>query len=136
MELGDKLDSLPTMLSGGQKQRVAIARALFSQPKLLLCDEPTGNLDSRMGSQIIELFRRLNRREKITVLIVTHDVKIASSTPRRITVADGQLADDRDESPDDTGSPSHDDGDDATQHQDLDEDSKEQDSDAPEEASA
>lgn len=91
VELGERGDSKPTMLSGGQRQRVAIARALFNRPKLMLCDEPTGNLDSKMGGQILELFRRLNRREGITVVIVTHDPKISAATPRRLRVEDGLL---------------------------------------------
>lgn len=94
VELGARADSKPTTLSGGQRQRVAIARALFNRPKLMLCDEPTGNLDSKMGGQILELFRRLNRRENITVLIVTHDPKIAEATTRRLRVDDGLLLED------------------------------------------
>lgn len=89
--LDDKFDSLPTMLSGGQRQRVAIARALFNRPKLILCDEPTGNLDSKMGAAIIDLFRDLNREDGITVVIVTHDPNIAALAGRRVRVDDGQL---------------------------------------------
>ena len=91
VDLADKLHDPPTTLSGGQRQRVAIARALFNRPSLMLADEPTGNLDSKMGANIIELFRRLNESEQITVLIVTHDPAIASSTRRKILVADGKL---------------------------------------------
>jgi putative ABC transport system ATP-binding protein len=93
VELGGRNDSRPTTLSGGQRQRVAVARALFNRPKLMLCDEPTGNLDSKLGAQILELFRRLNRTAKITVLIVTHDPKIAAATARRLQVVDGLLLD-------------------------------------------
>lgn len=89
--LSEKADALPTTLSGGQRQRVAIARALFNRPKVMLCDEPTGNLDSKTGAAVIELFRKLNEDDRITVLIVTHDPRIASSTPRKILVADGEL---------------------------------------------
>jgi len=91
VDLAEKADALPTMLSGGQRQRIAIARALFNRPKIILCDEPTGNLDSKMGAAIIDLFRRLNEKDGITVLIVTHDPRIAASTPRKILVADGSL---------------------------------------------
>jgi ABC-type glutathione transport system ATPase component len=79
------------MLSGGQRQRVAIARALFHRPRLMLCDEPTGNLDTVMGATIIELFRRLNEEDGITVVIVTHDPKISASTHRTVRVQDGRV---------------------------------------------
>ena len=89
VDLSDKVDALPTTLSGGQRQRVAIARALFNQPELMLCDEPTGNLDSAMGRTIMELFGRLNEEDQITVVVVTHDPKIAGSTHRTVRVEDG-----------------------------------------------
>lgn len=89
VDLHDKVDALPTTLSGGQRQRVAIARALFNRPRLMLCDEPTGNLDSVMGKAIIELFRRLNEEDGITLVVVTHDPKIAASTQRTVRVQDG-----------------------------------------------
>jgi putative ABC transport system ATP-binding protein len=89
--LQDKIDALPTTLSGGQRQRVAIARALFHEPRLMLADEPTGNLDARMGDSIIELFHRLNRDELLTVLLVTHDPRIAATAGRKILVHDGTL---------------------------------------------
>jgi ABC-type lipoprotein export system ATPase subunit len=89
--LEDRADSKPTTLSGGQRQRIAIARALFHEPRLMLCDEPTGNLDSKTGAQIVELFRELNRDRGITVLIVTHDPRISRATDRTIRVEDGQL---------------------------------------------
>jgi ABC-type lipoprotein export system ATPase subunit len=91
VDLSDKIDALPTTLSGGQRQRVAIARALFSRPRLMLCDEPTGNLDSVMGATIIDLFRRLNEEDGITVVIVTHDPKISASTQRTVRVQDGRV---------------------------------------------
>jgi putative ABC transport system ATP-binding protein len=91
VELADKVDAPPTMLSGGQRQRVAIARALFNHPRLMLADEPTGNLDSVMGATIIELFRRLNEEDGITVVIVTHDPTIAASTQRTVRVQDGRV---------------------------------------------
>lgn len=89
--LEDKIDALPNTLSGGQKQRVAIARALFNRPRLMLCDEPTGNLDSKTGSHILGLFRDLNKEDGITLLIVTHDPRISEIAPRTIRVEDGQL---------------------------------------------
>jgi ABC-type lipoprotein export system ATPase subunit len=91
VDLGEKVDAPPTTLSGGQRQRVAIARALFNHPRLMLADEPTGNLDSVMGATIIELFRRLNDEDGITVVIVTHDPKIAASTQRTVRVQDGRV---------------------------------------------
>jgi putative ABC transport system ATP-binding protein len=95
VDLAEKVDARPTTLSGGQRQRVAIARALFNRPKLMLCDEPTGNLDSAMGKNIIELFRRLNEQEKITIIIVTHDPTVSSLTPRTIVCRDGKLFEER-----------------------------------------
>lgn len=90
--LQDKIDALPSTLSGGQRQRVAIARALFNRPRLMLCDEPTGNLDRDMGESIMELFRQLNREASITVVIVTHDPHIAETADRSVVVADGVIA--------------------------------------------
>jgi ABC-type lipoprotein export system ATPase subunit len=99
VELDERAESMPTMLSGGQRQRVAIARALFNRPKLLLGDEPTGNLDSKMGAQIVELFRKLNREQEITVLLVTHDPRVADVTDRTLRVEDGQLFEDEAHAP-------------------------------------
>jgi putative ABC transport system ATP-binding protein len=90
--LGDHADRRPGMLSGGQKQRVAIARALFNQPTLLLCDEPTGNLDSETGRGVIELFQELNR-EGLTLLIVTHEERVSQAARRVMRIADGSLID-------------------------------------------
>ncbi len=88
--IGDKAESRPSALSGGQKQRVAIARALYHAPKLLLCDEPTGNLDSDTGAQIIELFRTLNK-EGLTLVIVTHEERVSSVASRVLKLEDGAL---------------------------------------------
>jgi putative ABC transport system ATP-binding protein len=88
--IGDKAESRPSALSGGQKQRVAIARALYHTPKLLLCDEPTGNLDSDTGAQIIELFRALNK-EGLTLVIVTHEERVSSVASRVLRLEDGRL---------------------------------------------
>lgn len=81
----------PTELSGGQQQRVAIARALINEPDILLCDEPTGNLDSKTGAGIMELMRNLHRDGK-TIIMVTHDPNIASYTKRTIRIVDGRIA--------------------------------------------
>lgn len=92
--LGERLNHLPGQLSGGEQQRVAIARALINHPKLILADEPTGNLDSESGEEILRLFRRLNREEKLTVILVTHDQAIAASMERVIYLHDGRLLED------------------------------------------
>ncbi len=81
----------PGALSGGQKQRVAIARALFHRPSILLCDEPTGNLDSRTGGEVIAFFQELNEREGVTLLVVTHEQRISSAAGRIIRIRDGRI---------------------------------------------
>ncbi len=91
--LADRLDHRPSQLSGGQQQRVAIARALANQPKLVLADEPTGNLDSQSGAEVIELLEQLHR-DGTTVAIVTHDAALAARTPRVIRMLDGQVVSD------------------------------------------
>jgi len=87
--LSERLGHRPQALSGGEQQRVAIARALINRPQLLLCDEPTGNLDSENGENILRLLTELNQREKITVLMVTHDKDIAKGAGRIIHLKDG-----------------------------------------------
>ncbi len=89
--LANKSDAKPSNLSGGQKQRVAIARALFNQPTILLCDEPTGNLDSKTGQQIIELFKGLNRKDGITLLLVTHERRVSDVAHRVLRIEDGRI---------------------------------------------
>ena len=92
MELSDRLRHKPNQLSGGERQRVAIARALVNDPKILLADEPTGNLDSKTGEQIMELLTRLNKERGITLLLVTHDLKTADYADRMLRMLDGQVA--------------------------------------------
>jgi putative ABC transport system ATP-binding protein len=89
--LQDRIYHKPTELSGGQQQRVAIARALVNDPAILMADEPTGNLDSKSGKEIMELILHLNQERKTTILVVTHDPKVADQTHRIIRLADGQL---------------------------------------------
>jgi len=89
--LQDKEKSYPNKISGGQQQRVAILRALIMEPKLILADEPTGNLDSQTGREIMELLKTLNEKEKITIAIITHEVDIAAYGKRIIKIKDGQV---------------------------------------------
>jgi ABC-type lipoprotein export system ATPase subunit len=89
--LGDRMDHEPSQLSGGQQQRVAIARALVNHPPLLFADEPTGNLDSRTSKEVLEMFRRLNQDEGITIILVTHDSTVASTARRNIRMKDGLI---------------------------------------------
>ena len=90
--LGDRLSFLPRDLSGGQKQRVAIARALSGSPQVILADEPTANLDTAVGVQILELFRELAKRENNGLVIVTHDPKVRAVADRVVGIRDGRLA--------------------------------------------
>ncbi len=92
--LGDRMQALPSQLSGGQRQRVAIARALANSPALILADEPTGSLDSQSGEEIMALLADLNHSQGATILVVTHDRRVAQSTRRILLMKDGRIVDD------------------------------------------
>jgi ABC-type lipoprotein export system ATPase subunit len=89
--LGNRLDHGPSQLSGGQQQRVAIARALINRPPILLCDEPTGNLHTRTSREIMALFRQLNERDGLTIILVTHDLEVARRARRALVLIDGEV---------------------------------------------
>ena len=91
--LSDRENHVPAQLSGGQRQRVAIARALVNDPRLVLADEPTGNLDSSSGEQVMNLIRELNQSQGTTILVVTHDRQVALRTERIISMLDGKIVD-------------------------------------------
>ena len=91
--LADRMGHKPTELSGGEQQRVAIARALVNDPTIILADEPTGNLDSRTGAEVMALLARLNQEQARTVVVVSHDLAITNFTSRRIHLLDGRIAD-------------------------------------------
>jgi putative ABC transport system ATP-binding protein len=94
VQLGQRLEHLPEELSGGERQRVAIARALSVYPPIILADEPTGNLDTQTGVEILGLVRELHRTLNTTVIIVTHDMKVAGSCSRTIALRDGRIVED------------------------------------------
>ena len=104
--LRDRIRHHPSELSGGEQQRVAIARALATEPDIILADEPTGNLDSRSGSEIVAIFKRLNREMGITVVFVTHDADVAAQTRRILRLRDGRIeAEESVASPQNAGAP-------------------------------
>ncbi len=93
--LGDKFNNTPAQLSGGQQQRVAIARALVNNPKIILADEPTGNLDSKSGEEIMKFFHQLNEKEGRTIVFVTHDMDLAKQANRTIVIKDGKISEEK-----------------------------------------
>lgn len=91
VNLANRLEQLPTRLSGGERQRVAIARALINHPSIILADEPTGSLDSKMGDIILNLLRDIHKKENVTIVLVTHEEYVAKSADRTINVMDGKI---------------------------------------------
>ncbi len=92
--LADRMDHEPSRLSGGQQQRVAIARALVNMPKILFADEPTGNLDTKMSEEILNIFTEINKNDGVTIILVTHEAEIAARAKRVIRLLDGEIAED------------------------------------------
>ncbi len=95
VELSDKLDNLPSQLSGGQQQRVSIARSIVHGPKILFADEPTANLDVESSKTILDIFLKLNKKEKLTIIMVTHEPEYAKIAKREIVLSDGEIVKDK-----------------------------------------
>ncbi len=93
VDLTHRIDHRPAELSGGEQQRVAIARALLMEPPILLCDEPTGNLDKKNGERVEEILMELSRRTQVTMLLVTHDAELAKRMPSQVIMEDGKIVD-------------------------------------------
>ena len=91
VDLESKIKNTPAQLSGGQQQRVAIARALINNPKIILADEPTGNLDSKSGKDVMAFLNYLNKKENRTIVLVTHDLELAKKAERIIVIKDGKI---------------------------------------------
>jgi putative ABC transport system ATP-binding protein len=94
VEMDDRMNHFPNELSGGQKQRVAIARSLVNDPSIILADEPTGALDTKTGNLVMDIFTKINREQKKTVIIITHNEELAAQTDRIITIRDGEIISD------------------------------------------
>ena len=94
MGLGNRIDHLPAELSGGEQQRVAIARALVNSPQVIFADEPTGNLDSRNGAQVMEMLLALSAEDGATLVVVTHDEALAENGDRKLVIKDGMISED------------------------------------------
>jgi putative ABC transport system ATP-binding protein len=92
--LSDRMNHLPSQLSGGQRQRVAVARALANKPRLILADEPTGSLDTTAGDEIMDLLAELNKSQGTTIIVVSHDRRVARATQRILTMRDGRISND------------------------------------------
>jgi putative ABC transport system ATP-binding protein len=99
MDLTNRIKHRPTELSGGQQQRVAIARSMINEPSLILLDEPTGAVDTETADQLVALLQRINREEKVTIVVVTHDLDLAAKAERRIRLKDGRVIADEVTSP-------------------------------------
>ena len=95
LEIKQKISAFPNQLSGGQQQRVAIARALISKPKVILADEPTGNLDQRNSQNIMELFVQMNKKFNQTIIMITHNLELTKYCDRVIRILDGQIVEDK-----------------------------------------
>ena len=92
--LGDRTEHYPAQLSGGEQQRVALARAFANEPRILFADEPTGNLDRKTGLHVVELLEELNHESQTTLILVTHDLDLASRAHRTVSLADGRIVSD------------------------------------------